>query len=135
MKTAVVSGHSDQMIFDLDRCLGEEGFAVDVTVSHEQLINALTEQAADAVFLETRRDAFVSLLKAVIRLSPEATIYLIETGSVFCRYPMRGRHPDIVTALHKAGIRISDRLFTMPTAAIPVQQPPPKPSASDAFLV
>jgi hypothetical protein len=123
------------MTVELDRGLAAEGFAVALMVDQQQLLGELRREPADVVVIEARRESFADLLRAVVRTAPKASVYLIDSGAVFCRYPMRGRDPDIVAALGKAGVAVSDRLF--PPAPNPMVHAVPEPESQreEAFLV
>jgi hypothetical protein len=135
MKTAHLAARSPELAGSLDRGFADEGFATTTARSMDELVAALRGGGADVVVAEARREAFADFLKTAIRLQPRAVVYLIDGGAVFCRFPMRGRHPDVVAAIRGAGVSISDRLLAVPTKPLQHEPPQPRPISGDAFLI
>jgi hypothetical protein len=111
MNTALIMLQSDDIAGRLATSLDDEGFATARADTPDQLLAAMRDSAPALALAEVRREAFVYLLRAMLRLQPGTSVYLIEGNAVFCRWPMRAHQPGIARAIRSGGLRLSDRLL------------------------
>lgn len=128
MKTALIQFQSESLLESLRGGFEDEGFSVSLARTADDMLQSLREAAPTVAITEARRETFSHLLHSMVRLRPETPVYLVDSGAVFGRYPMRSHQPDVVTVLRRSGVSLSDRLL-MPTAAAP------RPQGNGAFLI
>jgi hypothetical protein len=128
MKTAIFYRLNPALLDGLRLSFREAGYNVTVVSPADDLMQVLGQQGPAFTLCELSKVSFAALLRAIVNVHPTSPVYMMEAGTVFCRYPLRSWHPDIASALRSAGVQLSERLSTRPAdQALPIND--------DAILV
>jgi hypothetical protein len=110
MKTAIFYHLNPSVLDSLRMSFREAGYTVTSVQAAEALLQAVGQEQPSLALCELSKVSFASLLRTLVTLRPDMPIYVMEAGTVFCRYPMRGWHSDVADALRSGGVNLSPHL-------------------------